>query len=141
MEKGKRPVHSEIASEISNQNAVLSHSGRSHISDCLHIQPALLSRGTWCARCHVVIIPTTSSKQLQMRWRCQLTPLASTIHREAMPSMSEQACASSHLYILYRPMLFPLYQALEPDSFVDNLMVRQCQNKAPLETRGCFAVI
>ena len=47
-ERQQRPVHSEIAGEISSQNAVLNHSGRSHISDCLPIQPALLSRGTWC---------------------------------------------------------------------------------------------
>ena len=48
------PRHSY--SECPNQSAILSHSGRSHkICFLAYVHSALLSRGTWCARYHVVI--------------------------------------------------------------------------------------
>ena len=68
------------------------------------------------------LIGTTSSKQRQMRWKCQLTPLASTIHRKAMPSRGEWHVPRP-IYI-YRPTLIPLHQAQKCDIIVDYLRVR-----------------
>ena len=49
----------------------------------------VLSRGIWWSDTRWSAIGATSSKQRQMRWKRQLKPLASTIHRKAMPSKGE----------------------------------------------------
>ena len=65
---------------------------------------------TWFLGNHVVI--DWSYQQSQVRWRCQLTPLTSAIHRKVMPSTSlnevSKHVALSHLVDEPKPMLFQL---------------------------------
>ena len=45
--------------------------------------------GKWWSNTKWSLLGTTSSNQRQMRWKRQLRPQASTIHRETMPSTGE----------------------------------------------------
>ena len=93
----------------------------------------VLSRGIWWSDTRWSATGATSSKQRQMRWKRQLKPLASTIHRKAMPKGWIGMCPC--LIHINGPPLLLLLQVLRFCTKVYHLIARRRQILTPMETR------